>query len=146
MLGISPGRDPTRLLIKWSACRKRWAGALRANFPVAQTHSKRTEASKFDVIFDSYIVSRDGVLWCGRQSKELVLISNDPPSQMQKARRYLTVAHYGLVEESRIPISFQRSHSAPIPTVAPDCPLISLISNNSYSLPKARKWAKSELK
>jgi hypothetical protein len=39
---------------------------------------------------------------------------------------------------SRIPDSFHRSQSKPTPTGALTSPLISRISNNSYSLPNAR--------
>src|SRR6266404_4276833 len=49
--------------------------------------------------------------------------------------------------DSRIPISLQRSHRAPMPTTgALGGPRISLMSSNSYSRPNARKCAKSELK
>lgn len=47
---------------------------------------------------------------------------------------------------SRMPISLHLSHSSPIPTGALAAPLTSLMSNNSYSLPNAKKWAKRELK
>ena len=49
-------------------------------------------------------------------------------------------------EDSRMPISFHFSQRAPTPTGEPGWPLISLTSRSSYSLPKARKCAKRELK
>lgn len=49
--------------------------------------------------------------------------------------------------DSRIPISLQRSHRAPMPTICEfGAPRTSLMSSNSYSRPNARKCAKSELK
>jgi hypothetical protein len=53
---------------------------------------------------------------------------------------------YTYFQLSKIPDSFHRSQSKPTPTEALGSPLISRISNNSYSLPKARKCAKNELK
>lgn len=47
---------------------------------------------------------------------------------------------------SKMPISLHLSHSSPVPTSALAAPLTSLMSSNSYSLPKAKKCAKSELK
>jgi hypothetical protein len=49
--------------------------------------------------------------------------------------------------DSRIPISLQRSHRAPMPTTCEfGAPRTSLMSSNSYSRPNARKCAKRELK
>jgi len=50
------------------------------------------------------------------------------------------------IHPSKMPFSFHLSQSNPTPTFPLASPLISLTSNNSYSLPNAKKCAKRELK
>ncbi|PIL22754.1 hypothetical protein GSI_15447 [Ganoderma sinense ZZ0214-1] len=90
------------------------------------------------VVYDEPAVSKP------YPSSPLIPSSADPPIRRREHERRTatTRAH----EDSRMPISFHFSQSAPMPTRAPGWPLMSLGSRSSYSLPKARKCAKRELK
>ena len=90
------------------------------------------------VVYDEPVVSKPNL------ASLLVPIrtNTDPPTFRCRKHERRT----GVYEDSRMPISFHFSQSAPTPTRAPGWPLISLGSRSSYSLPKARKCAKRELK
>jgi len=90
------------------------------------------------------LVAQAGKSAAQPQLRSEALIPPTPtPSQSQTLDQ---PQHLKPNQPSNVPISFHRSHSAPIPTGPFGDPLTSLGSNSSYSRPNARKWAKRELK